>query len=253
MDKLKERDLRLSLILGKPFAYEGFTLTPKTISQVYDIGYSEFYAHLSFLSMDRDDFTKTKHVSEDAISFKLAAKELSVLELYMLFCHDIEFMMHMTESLSVLLDVPKNEILINRDLAVIEVLSNDDRKLIDSEMYDELVSLLLIQNVIKRIDEVAVESEATDKAKEIQDKIKAYEDKIKNKDTDESDTMELSDMISAVTAKSNTISKFNVGELTLYQLDNELGKLSQIDRYYQSLEAAKWTEDIEIIHWTERL
>ena len=66
--------------------------------------------------------------------------------------------------------------------------------------------------------------------------------------------MDISDIISAVSSKSNTISKLNVWDLTLYQLYDEYKRLHAINQYEVNIQALmNGAEGIELKDWSAKL
>ena len=86
-------------------------------------------------------------------------------------------------------------------------------------------------------------AEKLKRGKEIVEKSKALES--------DGDGLTIPDIISAVSAMSNSLNKLNIWDLTIYQLYDEFARLTKIDNYRLQIQASMWSSDIEIEHWSE--
>ncbi len=70
----------------------------------------------------------------------------------------------------------------------------------------------------------------------------------------EEEQIDISDIISAVSQKSNTVDIFNIWNLTLYQLYDAYTRLELIDGYEFSIKAMMaGAENVDLKHWSSKI
>lgn len=134
-------------------------------------------------------------------------------------------------------------------------------KFVHRDNFDEIVEIVKTQNYLtKPIEKINGSNPADEETKKLMEHMENMRNKVNEKKRlqkemdGESDNIDISDIISSVTAKSNSIDKFNVWSLTLYQLYDEYARLELIDNYDFSIRAMMaGAEKIDLKHWSSRI
>lgn len=247
---------RLNLILGLPLETSVPNLKIKqfTLKEIADKGYYNYLAIVSAITQSGDDYLKMLVDSPIYMDLYLKKNELHSIDFIMLFSEDEDFKNHYETSLEYLLGLERGQINIenfSNQLLFKEDLSNDDIKLIDKHMFDELLFLIKVSNGLVDISEDSEANPYDDKAKEIYDKMKKNRAKINRIKADEADEKPkgLADLISGLTARSPSTNKENVLSYTLYQIYDEYARLYIIDGYEMSVKSIMFSQDAEISDW----
>ena len=130
----------------------------------------------------------------------------------------------------------------------------DEKYVINRDNFDGIVEMIQLQNnPEKSVSDEDEYNPVNELAKSIAEKLKRSKEiveKSKALDSD-GDGLTIPDIISAVSAMSNSLNKLNIWDLTIYQLYDEFARLTKIDNYRLQIQASMWSSDIEIEHWSE--
>ena len=130
----------------------------------------------------------------------------------------------------------------------------DEKYVINRDNFDDVVSMIQLQNnPEKSASDEDEYNPANELAKSIAEKLKRSKEIVEKSKALESDGdgLTIPDIISAVSAMSNSLNKLNIWDLTIYQLYDEFARLTKIDNYRLQIQASMWSSDIEIEHWSE--
>lgn len=130
----------------------------------------------------------------------------------------------------------------------------DEKYVINRDNFDDVVSMIQLQNnPEKSASDEDDYNPANELAKSIAEKLKRSKEIVEKSKALESegDGLTIPDIISAVSAMSNSLNKLNIWDLTIYQLYDEFARLTKIDNYKLQIQASMWSSDIEIEHWSE--
>ena len=130
----------------------------------------------------------------------------------------------------------------------------DGKYVINRDNFDDVVSMIQLQNnPEKSASDEDDYNPANELAKSIAEKLKRSKEIVEKSKALESDGdgLTIPDIISAVSAMSNSLNKLNIWDLTIYQLYDEFARLTKIDNYRLQIQASMWSSDIEIEHWSE--
>lgn len=278
--ELDETDLKLALLKGSSISVGNLDIKPYKLKEVIEYGYSKYIKNLQWISVSVDDFIesvldedKKKFLEEQkknlkAFDFyiKLGGEELqhSLVEaLSMVFrTSDIEVLEDVIgvgfKEKGILVENDEGVLTVNQEL--LEELSEEEITVIHRDNFDDLVKILKFQNYLEKPEiEVANENPVDEETRMLQEHMKKMREKVEAKkkrqqqEDGESD-IDISDIVSAVSSKSNSINKLNIWELTLYQLHDEYTRLELIDNYDFSIKAMMaGAEKIKLRHWSSKL
>lgn len=130
----------------------------------------------------------------------------------------------------------------------------DEKYVINRDNFDDVVNMIQLQNnPEKSASDEDDYNPSNELAKSIAEKLKRSKEIVEKSKALESDGdgLTIPDIISAVSAMSNSLNKLNIWDLTIYQLYDEFARLTKIDNYRLQIQASMWSSDIEIEHWSE--
>jgi hypothetical protein len=251
---LQAIDSKLRLLSGSPIYLEGVGLIkPYTIGEIVDMGYMYYQSLLQTLVANVRDIVQGNLELPTEV-------EVTTFDLALNLPEDNDFRISFLEGIKIFLreeELMPMKLENGRDIILVGDI--EEKRILYRENFMDLRSILLAQNGIKvshDVESSKPQKPINKKAQEILDKLKKSQEQIdeikrKNKSAEEVD---LADIISAVTAKSPSINKFNVWDLTLYQLYEEYKRLEAINQYEVNIEAMMaGAKDIELRHWSSRL
>jgi hypothetical protein len=126
--------------------------------------------------------------------------------------------------------------------------------IIDNSNFKEIIQIIRDQNVVKEREEKIT----TKKERDYKDMLNKAREKYKGylKATGKLDNTDLVDIISAVSARHQSLNLLNIYELTVYQLIDQFKRLNLIDEYFiniKSLLAGADKKDVNLIHWSKKI
>ncbi|GIN66338.1 hypothetical protein J41TS2_17590 [Bacillus sonorensis] len=280
---MSEEDLKLELLSGSKGCLNvgNLSIHPYTLQEIKEYGYSNYMLNLQWLSLTVDDFIKSvldidKRVYLEAQKSKLKTFDFYIklggqqmldgllIALAMIFKTDD---IRVLDDYGVAIDLVKMGVLVededgdfNLDNDRLEELSDGELKVVNRDNFDDIVEAVKLQNYLKRPKENKDEdiNPADEETKKLMERMKELNEKVKEKKRQqtqgEDEEINISDIVSAVTAKSNSINKLNVWDHTLYQLYDEYARLELIDNYDFSIRAMMaGAEKIDLKHWSSKI
>lgn len=250
------KDNQLNLILGLPLHVSNSDLKVEqyTIREIASIGYTKYLNLVGLILTTVDEHLKLLIDEPVYMDLYMQKHELHSLDFLMSFsAGNDEYMKAFQNSLEFVLGLKEGQIVIepfsNRILYKND-LSDDDVKLIDKELFDEIVSLVEISNGIKT--EVDDSNPIDERARKILEKMKKNRERVRQiKEAEgEEAPRQLHDIISAVTVKSPSTNKLTILDYTVFQVYDEYARLYTIDNYDLSVQSMLFG-GTEISDWAE--
>jgi hypothetical protein len=281
--EMQEVDLKLQLLSGGSIKVGNFEISQYLMKEIISYSYSTYMLNLQWLSLTVDDFIKSVLDLEKRIFLETEKSKLKTFDFYTKLGEQ-EMLEGLLQSIAMVfktddvrvikegviaVDFVKNGILVENEEGLmvvneerLEEVNEEELILIHRENFDSLVEAIKILNyLVKPLDvknrEDNPADEETRQLIEHMEKMRKIVDdkkKIQQQSDGTEDDIDISDIISAVTARSNSINKFNVWDLTLYQLYDEYARLELIDNYDFSIKAMMaGAEKIDLKHWSSKL
>jgi hypothetical protein len=278
---INEVDLKLLLLGGDSIEVDNLVVKPYKLKEIRQYGYSKYMENLQWVIISIDDFInnvkeedKKKFLEEQRASLKaydfyikLGGTDLQeslLTAMKMIFRADD---VRILDESVIALDFAKLGIIkINEDgeeyvdNEVLENLKEDEIRLVHRENFDNIMSVVKLQNYLEKPSEVAKEENPADEeTRKLMEHMKKMREKVeakkkKQREDDDEDNIDISDIVSAVSSKSNSINKLNIWNLTLYQLYDEYARLELIDNYDFSIKAMMAGADkVDLKHWSSKL
>lgn len=253
---MNQIDLKIKLLSGQKILVDGIPIRPPTLSEISQIGYTTFQQNISLLMLSLDDMINTIDDFEMQATLKANRFQYKVFDLYMV---SSELRQLLAETFKFLFNT-EDVLIDDEDFGDIKIVI-DESYVINRDNYDNIVEIIRMQNNPQISSENSDDDDdykpANDLAKSIVDKIKKGKEIVrKSKAMDsksDSEGITILDMISSVTAISNSINKLNVWDYTVYQLYEEFARLNKIENYRLQIQASMFSSEIEIEHWSEPL
>lgn len=249
---MKEIDLKLKLFAGRAINAEGYgDITPLTVREVVDVGYSEYMKCLNIMTLTAKDF------------FEDAPEELHVLELLMIFGGQ-EIESAFEQALALFLH---GEIILDKDECRAFVKKSEDEiNVVTKDNYHEIQEVIKWQNYINSFEEKKLENnfdpvdEETRKLKEQMDAVAKRRDELKkkqkqNSSSDEEDEGDIDffDILSAISSKSYSVNELDALNLTVYQVYRKFKRMEIIDQYDISIKSIlAGAKDVKLKHWSSK-
>lgn len=277
---LKDVDVKLILLSGSSITVDNIEIVPYTMEEIKNYGYSNYMRSLQLLSLTVEDFMDSVKDLEKRMILEVEKKNLKAFDFYVKLGGE-DFQNILLVALSVLLrtddirfldenvlaiDFMKMGVLYEDEFGMMQVngeklesISEDNIKLIHRDNFDKIVEVIKMQNYLMKMDDRTddeFDNPANEETRLLAEQIKKNRERVKakkklqNEDVD----IDISDIISAVCSKSNSINKINVWDFTLYQVYDEYARLELIDNYDFSIKAMMaGAEKVDLKHWSSRL
>ncbi|AYP68254.1 hypothetical protein PQE75_gp225 [Bacillus phage vB_BcoS-136] len=280
-NEMSELDLKIVLLGGGSIRVENLNVIPYKLGEIKDYGYTKYMKNLQWVSLSIDDFINSVLDLEKKIFLEQEKPNLKTFDFYIkLGGEELQksllrtlSMIFKTDDIRILstgviaIDFVKKgiitideygEMTINED--VLESIGEDEITIITRDNFDDLTTVIKLQNYLEKPkSDKSEENPVDEETKMLQEHMKKMREKVEAKknrqrqDDGESD-IDISDIISAVSSKSNSINKLNIWELTLYQLYDEYARLELIDNYDLSIKAMMaGAEKVDLKHWSSKL
>lgn len=245
--------MKLKLLGGLPISTEGFgAITPLTVREMVDYGYTKYMTCLNILSVDAKDFLG------DVIEKVDKSEVPNILDLLLtLGGEDVEEIMESALTLFL-----RGEVVVDKEnLQVIVNFGEEDVRVVNRDNFDDIREIVKYQNYVNQLDTNSESgfkpaNEEARKLKERMDKLKAQREAIKRKSKgeDEGDDIDIYDIISALSSKSYGLSENSVYDLTIYQVYSKFKRLELIDQYDINIKSIlAGAQDVKIKHWSSKL
>jgi len=228
-------DLSLKLLAGQPIDIGIGKIHPLTLREIMNIGEITYNQYLSILL-----FNKTLLQQEEL-------KQLSDFEVFSVYCFYNESFRNL--SFKALELFFKETPLITKE----GVVFFDKQRVFNESAFNQMRLVLKKQNYLKDESEKEFKP-ANDKARELQEKLKQIKSKIKEQN--KNDGLNLSDIISIVSAYLPNVNIFNVWDLTVYQLYELYIRLIMKDKYESEFAIYLQGEDpkkLDLKHWASKI
>lgn len=230
---MDDLDQDIALLLGDGLEFETLLIKPLTIREIKNIKFSNFYSIIQVLISDRTDLQNVVE-NVEVFPFDIFVSNLVYNE---------QFAMIMIEFLKTIfnkeISFMENGILIGENVVL------------NSSNYDKFVDIIKKQYcVVKPKKLIAKNSKQEEYLKRLAEMQKKYENHRK------ADSEDISDWISSVVAKHNSLDFNSVQDLTIYQLMNQFKRLNKIDEYFIGIDqllAGASKEDVKITHWSKKI
>lgn len=271
-------DLKLKLLGGQGIKVDNLELQPYTLSEVREYGYKQYMQNLQWILPTVEDFiASTTDVEKKMIlmsernnlkSFDFFSKlggaeltEVMLRSMTMIFRNDD--IRYMEEQGIVVFDFFKLGVFyiddnghLQIDGEKLESIPEEEIRVIHRDNFDEIIQVTKLQNGLTKV-KVEEENPVDEETRQLMEQMKKNREKIdkmkQNADGD-GDGIDIADIISAVSSKSNSINKFNIWDLTLYQAYDEYARLELIDNYDFSVRAIMaGAEKVDLKHWSSKL
>lgn len=285
----------LQLISGEPIYSSLVKLRPKTVGEILTNGEIIHSIQLYSLTKSVSAFLEEIKNTDEAYygQLRMRRKELSSLGLHAVYSLNEEYRMNFISSFSYFTEIHPSRIIFNsshdftdsninilrresdgaKDLEteVTQKEINDKNSqftgfVITPEHFDLIVDILKIQNVSENILSDNAKSEAEivphdDKVRDLMKRMEENRAKIQKAKYGDSaiseDVLSLGEIVSIVTTRSKSIGKHNFKELTLFQLFDELHRLTLYEKYDIIMKArmagAEIKDDEEQPYWSDNL
>ncbi|UGO46276.1 hypothetical protein PQE74_gp193 [Bacillus phage vB_BanS_Chewbecca] len=276
--ELSSIDLKLLLLGGQGIKVDNLQLTPYTLAQVRDFGYTKYMQNLQWVLPSVEDFiASTTDIEKKMIlmsernslkSFdffsKLGGAELTqVMLMSMAMIFQNKDIRYLEDQGIVVFDFFKLGIFYRDEDGHFQINSEkldsipeEEFKVIHRDNFDEIIEVVKLQNGLTKV-KVEEENPVDEETRALMEQMKKNREKVnqmKQNGQDDGEGIDLADIISAVSSKSNTINKFNIWDLTLYQLYDEYARLELIDNYDFSVKAIMaGAEKVDLKHWSSKL
>lgn len=277
---INEIDLKLRLLSGSSLNVGNLEIEPYTLSEIHEYGYKSYIQNLQWLSITIDDFIDSTVDLKKKEVLEKSKDELRTFDFYMKLGGS-EFrdmllivlaMLFKTKDIKILNDkligidfekigvYVKGENGLDLDQNRLDSLNEKELKLVHRDNFDDIVKVIKYQNyLMKPAIQVVDANPANDEAKELMEHMQRMREKVEQKKNaqknQEGDVdIDIADIISAVSSKSNSISKLNIWQLTLYQLYDEYSRLELIDNYEFSIKAIMTgAKKVDLKHWSSKI
>ncbi len=182
------------------------------------MGHKKYYEYLNILSFEIDDLDIP---AEDKKQMKESG--LTTFDLMITFCDNDDFLIKTVEAFKLFFDNSISYSPDNKEFYIGEGVIHRDN-------YHEVKEILMLQNGIKNESDHQY-NPANEEAKKLAEemaKIKEQINKIKSKTGEK---LDLHDLVSAFCSRSLKYKPSDVGELTVYQFNNQFKRLQLIENY----------------------
>lgn len=233
-------NLKVQLILGKPISLNGIGLLKSIkIKDIMDIGFDNYNKYLSYLCMSSEDI------------LDLLNSELENIEPFDFIFSNCFYDEKFKEDILCAFSYFFDEKCRFSENGYFYLGNIDEERFIHSRNFNFLSDVLRIQNCVEdKKDNLNLKSKA---AKDFYKRLKQARRK---HESEKSSNMDISDIISAISAKHPSINIFNIEELTMYQLIDQYKRINMIDEYLiniNSLLHGASKDDVKLTHWSSNI
>lgn len=242
-------DLKMRLLAGESIYVGDIPIKPLSLRQISQVGYSKFQQSIGIISITLDEMIESIDDFEMQAQLKAERHLYKVFDMYML-SNDMQELV--LKSFNLLFQT--DNVIIDGELLDDMSVVIDEKYVINRDNFDDVVNMIQLQNnPEKSASDEDDYNPANELAKSIAEKLKRSKEIVEKSKALESDGdgLTIPDIISAVSAMSNSLNKLNIWDLTIYQLYDEFARLTKIDNYRLQIQASMWSSDIEIEHWSE--
>lgn len=278
---INELDLKLLLLSGSKIQVDNLEISPYTLEEIKDYGYTKYIQNLQWISISIDDFINSIVEEEKKNFLENQKANLKVFDFYIkLGGQELQdsllsalSMIFKTNDVTILdsvvaLNFEKMGLIIRNEDGGLTVneeklnsISEDEIKIVHRDNFDDIVNVIKFQNYLEKPKSKKEENinPADEETRLLQEHMKRMREKVEAKkrrqqQDDNGGEIDIYDIIDAVSSKSQTINKLNVWQLNLYQLYSEYARLELFDNYDFSIKAMlAGAEKIDLKHWSSKL
>lgn len=246
-------ELKMKLLAGQEIEIDGVPIKPRKLGDIARIGYNHYQQSINLLTIDLDSMISSIDNFEFQALMKANKHQYKVFDLYMM---SSEMQSLVVDGFKLVFD--SENILLDKTEFEGDRIIVDNKYIISRDNFDDIINVIKMQNSPELSKSKEGEDEykpSNELARSIAEKIKKGKKIVKESKAIEDDSkgITITDVISAVTAMSNSINKINVWEYTIYQLYEEFSRLNAIDNYRLQVQASMWSSEVEVEHWSEPL
>lgn len=280
---LTEIDLRLNLLSGSEMKVENLVIQPYTLKEITSYGYTNYMKNLQWISVGIDDFISSVDEKGKQQILEEQRANLKTFDFYVKFGGDelfitlvnILMMVFKTEDVRILgkgvlaIDFVKKGVIKKDeqgnfvvDSDALDNLPEDEITIVHRDNFDDIAEVVQLQNYLKKpVDKKDETNPVDDETRKLMEdmernrkRVEAKKQAQKEVEKNNDEPIDISDIISAISSKSNSINKLNIWDFTLYQIYDEYSRLELIDNYDFSIRAIMaGAEKIELKHWSSKL
>jgi hypothetical protein len=241
-------DLKLRLLGGLPInvCKKAGRIKPLTVGEIIDYGYTNYLMKLHFFTLELNDF-----LGEEA-----SDSGITLFDIMVLYGND-DIKIELINSLKLFFH--EEFVSINSIKELIVIGEGDNARIIDRDNFDTVREVIKWQNCINKLTEddskdTDGDSDAVRRIKERLRQSKEALKKAKQEGDSENEEIDLYDIISSVSSKSNSLNKKNILDLTLFQLYDEFKRLELIEQYDIGIKSMlAGAKDVKLKHWSTKV
>ncbi|MFA5559901.1 MAG: hypothetical protein WDA59_10715 [Methanofastidiosum sp.] len=264
---LTELDLNLRLLRGLPIEVQGIKIYPVTIDDIVNVTFEKYSRFLNLLCMDKENIKELGVLAEEinpfdffyinsALNDSYKSLVFEALEFFLrekigLYICDIIEGIEKKRDFKLNDEQKKNIIIESIDSKGFYVGSIDDGKIINNDIFNEIVKIIKLQNCIVEKEEEEKIRPANERARKMLEQMRKNEEelnKIKAKNA-----LTFHDLVSIFAAYSENTNILNVWDLTFYQFNDQFNRLTIMKTYEANLQILMHCDTsknkIELKHW----
>lgn len=256
---MSEVDKHLTLLSGKDFFIDNLIIPQKKLKDVQEYGYENYLWAVQGLLLEKETLQQSLDDRKIEI-IETQAMELgknTTFDYYIKYTGE-ETLTLLARGLSFVFNT--KDIIMEDDHLLVNSTTESEEglKIISRDNFDFLVQAIKLQNNFPvEAKEEEKPNPKDERARQLIAQMKENQRKIdelkKNSGESKENIFPFNDIVSAVTTKSNSINKFNVWDLTIYQLYDEFNRINAIDNYNINIEAMMNGAKIEDLkHWASK-
>lgn len=248
---------KINLILGQPVPTKDEDLKVKqfTLREISVMTYDSYVRYVDVVTMDVDDYLKFLMDTPLYMDLYMEKHKLKTLDMIMMFGQETNFKEGFEVALETLLGLERGQIEIESfsgHLLFKPDPSKEDVKLIEQDLFDEIVHIIKVSNYMQTLVEDNESNPNDERTRALLEKMKKNREKVAKIKALENDEKPkgLNDIISAVTVKSPSTNKLNILDYTLFQVYDEFQRLHVIENYEMSVKARMFGDN-ELEDWAK--
>ena len=272
-------DLNLHLLSGAEIEVDNLEIKPYTLDEIRKYGYERYMWNLQWLLATVDDLIKSVLDVEKRMILESQKSKLTVFDFFIKLggsdflevLLSILQMVFRTDDILMLdnniiaIDLLKTGVISGEDedgnmvidQKILESLLETDLKVVHKGNFDSICEVVKMQNYLNNPNESPADEETRKPMEEmerIRKRVEAKKKAQQKAEKGDDSEIDITDIISAVTTKSNSVNKLNVWKHTLYQVYDEYSRLELIDNYDFSIKAMlAGAQEIELKHWSSKI
>jgi len=257
--QMSEVDIKLNLLSGKSFFLDNLEFIPLTLNEVVEYGYENYLLTLQSLFIEKYVFTESMDEAKVSIIEEQAGAvgKNTVFDYYIKYA-DKQFLELLGASLAFIFRT--DDIMLKGDTILIDSLQREEDseplKIVSRDNFKFVIEIIKLQNNIPFEKEEDVKKPKDERARKLIEKMEQNKRALEAKKQAKSEGNEFpfNDIISAITTRSNSINKFNIWSLTIYQIYDEFERINAIEGYQVSIESMMHGAKVDDLqHWAGRL